>query len=525
MILALSLSSDVKSIGAYAGFAAIIGLALLVILYFAQARETRRLSDALEEHEARLRRAPPPTAAVVARPLATVAAPTPLAPPRPAAAPVAGAPAAGVPASPPTATVAVPGARRVAVTPAATIAAMPAATEDQAGETVTDVRPLQDGAATAPATPAAQAGASTIIRPAKTDDDAEAAGEPVADASSPSGDPAPPAEAPDPSPETPPSQAETAKPVAVSPDGPPASIPPAATAAGAAAAAVKPDLSDTTGEEATTVRRAPATARSDASGKDEPGEETTTVRPAAVPLVARPAATAEPIPAADRAQPDLSADDSEAVSSAGAPAEPPRPRYPPAPGERAVPVGATARIAGGGDGPTATLRRDRRPDSEEEHDDEGHHRLGSRGTLRLLAVAIVLVGVLIFVANQLLSGSSPSHPAPTGPVTSSGPAPATITVAVLNGTSSSGLASRVSSTLVSDGFKPGAINNAPSNHLAKTTVEYIHHADFDAALEVAHDLQLTSTQVTRANAATIAAATIAGRVPSVIAVIGTNYAQ
>jgi hypothetical protein len=43
--LALSISSEIKSIGAYAGFAAAVGLALLALLYFAQARELRRLTE------------------------------------------------------------------------------------------------------------------------------------------------------------------------------------------------------------------------------------------------------------------------------------------------------------------------------------------------------------------------------------------------------------------------------------------------------------------------------------------------
>src|ERR1019366_2826136 len=42
---ALSVSHFISSVGADAGFAAIIGLALLVVLYFAQARETRSLRD------------------------------------------------------------------------------------------------------------------------------------------------------------------------------------------------------------------------------------------------------------------------------------------------------------------------------------------------------------------------------------------------------------------------------------------------------------------------------------------------
>ena len=57
-ILAFSLQSEINKIGAYAGFAAIIGLALLVLLYFAQARELRRLSDWIDQEGDRLRSVP-----------------------------------------------------------------------------------------------------------------------------------------------------------------------------------------------------------------------------------------------------------------------------------------------------------------------------------------------------------------------------------------------------------------------------------------------------------------------------------
>jgi hypothetical protein len=50
---ALSIHSFVNSVGADAGFASIIGLAILVLLYFAQARETATLRDRLDEESAR----------------------------------------------------------------------------------------------------------------------------------------------------------------------------------------------------------------------------------------------------------------------------------------------------------------------------------------------------------------------------------------------------------------------------------------------------------------------------------------
>jgi LytR cell envelope-related transcriptional attenuator len=48
---ALSISHFVNSVGAKAGFAAIIGLAILVLLFFAQARETATLRDRADESE------------------------------------------------------------------------------------------------------------------------------------------------------------------------------------------------------------------------------------------------------------------------------------------------------------------------------------------------------------------------------------------------------------------------------------------------------------------------------------------
>src|SRR4051794_35800088 len=44
-VLAFSVTGQIEKLGAYAGFAAIIGLAVLSMLYFAQAREVKRLRD------------------------------------------------------------------------------------------------------------------------------------------------------------------------------------------------------------------------------------------------------------------------------------------------------------------------------------------------------------------------------------------------------------------------------------------------------------------------------------------------
>src|SRR5687767_9055170 len=45
LLLAFSLQDQVEKYGAYVGFAAFFGLAVLTLLYFAQARELKRLRD------------------------------------------------------------------------------------------------------------------------------------------------------------------------------------------------------------------------------------------------------------------------------------------------------------------------------------------------------------------------------------------------------------------------------------------------------------------------------------------------
>src|SRR6201991_4128445 len=84
VLLAFSLQDQVEKYGAYVGIAAFFGLAILTLLYFAQAREVKRLREwagraperaaeleqAVAEHAQEVRRAPAP--AVVAQPQRTV---------------------------------------------------------------------------------------------------------------------------------------------------------------------------------------------------------------------------------------------------------------------------------------------------------------------------------------------------------------------------------------------------------------------------------------------------------------------
>ncbi|MBV9917704.1 MAG: LytR C-terminal domain-containing protein [Solirubrobacterales bacterium] len=99
---AFSVHHFVNSVGAYAGFASLIGLAILVLLYFAQARETASLRDRaaewaqrveqLEAHLASvLRRQSQPAAPPATQAPAPGAAPAPSRAPLPTAAPATAA--------------------------------------------------------------------------------------------------------------------------------------------------------------------------------------------------------------------------------------------------------------------------------------------------------------------------------------------------------------------------------------------------------------------------------------------------
>jgi len=98
-------------------------------------------------------------------------------------------------------------------------------------------------------------------------------------------------------------------------------------------------------------------------------------------------------------------------------------------------------------------------------------RFAARATQPRVLVALGLVALLlagggIFVSEQLLSDNEERGPAATGAVD-----PASVTVAVLNGTSVNGLAGRVGSDLEAAGYELGAITSAVPG-LETTTVLY-----------------------------------------------------
>jgi hypothetical protein len=182
--LALSLSTDIKSLGEYAGFAAVIGLALLATLYFAQARELKRLGE-WAAREATRPRAPAPGPR----------APAPAPPPTPSpSAPIPAVAAAVAPVVEPAqrpvgpiVASAVPGVRRVKIpsagdaariapsTPAAALPpSEPASPETNTLPPTPAGEPLGDAVAAPPpqAVPLVAAPAPTrVVEPAPTDND------------------------------------------------------------------------------------------------------------------------------------------------------------------------------------------------------------------------------------------------------------------------------------------------------------------------------------------------------------------
>ena len=151
-------------------------------------------------------------------------------------------------------------------------------------------------------------------------------------------------------------------------------------------------------------------------------------------------------------------------------------------------------------------------------------------TLKLLLAAIVIVVALILVAEHVFGGTGKSTPPSSSQRTNSAtngsgaPAPATVTVSVLNGTHRANLASTAWAVLDKLGFRQGAITDAPVQDHRITFIAFTG-ANRPAALEVARDLNVASIHVhDTIDQATVAAATATGQAPpAVIVILGANY--
>ncbi|HKG04455.1 MAG TPA: LytR C-terminal domain-containing protein [Conexibacter sp.] len=263
------------------------------------------------------------------------------------------------------------------------------------------------------------------------------------------------------------------------------------------------------------------------------------VAAAASAVVASPAATPAPATAAGKApsQPAAPAP----VPAAPAPAPPaasnghsdtfppvppvrramPRPGARPAAGRRVPPRGPArpARPAGARPAAAAPLRARSAPSASPRGNESveaphGRRRLALLlGGLGLVAVAAIAVLVLSDGGNDSPSTPTASSNAPTQQTTpasrqttpaAAAPAHDRITVAVLNGTTTAGLASTVAATLTSDGFVQGPVTNASDQARSVTVVSYFggHEAE---AQEVAKTLNVPADAVQPIDADTEAA--------------------
>ncbi|MEY9952800.1 LytR C-terminal domain-containing protein [Leifsonia sp. EB34] len=147
------------------------------------------------------------------------------------------------------------------------------------------------------------------------------------------------------------------------------------------------------------------------------------------------------------------------------------------------------------------------------------------GWAALAVVVLVAAGIfgLSLVSGSISfhgSAASPSHSSGT-PTPTATPTPTivptvdpSLTVNVLNGTTTSGLGSKVADTLKTAGWKVGAVANADKQNLTQTIVYYSDAKNQAAALGVAQSLPGATTALTQDFAASGADLTV---------VVGSDY--
>jgi LytR cell envelope-related transcriptional attenuator len=418
-VLALSISGPLTDVGAVAGLVAILGIAVLSLLYFAQAREVKRLREwagrapeRAQELQERVAEQTGRTGTIPPQPARRVV-------PQPAGRPAGAAPAtaAAAPSAMAAGVAAKPGAAQPGAKPGA----------PQQPGTKPGAQPAPAGAPAANANPATP-GAATTAKPA----------------AAPGGQPATP-------------------PAATPGGGSPKPAAPAVPAAGTAAAA-NAGKANANASAASAPPRPPADAE----------------RPPASP-------TATP-PPARRPQPLRSTRPSASPRAAGAP---PRRRR--------------------------TVRE----------------RLGRRGAALVSALVLLLVVGGLLIATQGGGGTKPKPQAqntlgPASQATKTRTKPKSAqptvqrgntTVAVLNGTTTPGLAATVSDQLSRGGFKRGNVTNAADQQQSATAILYAPGFK-TAADEIASLLKLKSVKPIDPGTQAIA-----GSEAQVVVTVGTDRTQ
>jgi hypothetical protein len=163
---------------------------------------------------------------------------------------------------------------------------------------------------------------------------------------------------------------------------------------------------------------------------------------------------------------------------------------------------------------------------------------GGGGSRRIIGIALAALGIVAIVVVLLIvtSGSSTpksssSTPSQTTNATGAGKRtakrsavnPAAVTVAVLNGTNTTGLAARVAQNLQTEGYKKGAIQTASDQTHSTTVVGYLPDARADA-LAVAKSLKLKpgSVQAVDPAAENVACPTAGSCSANVIVTVGAD---
>jgi hypothetical protein len=543
-VIALSINGGIKTLGSYAGLAAVVALALLALLYFAHARELKRLREWIE-HEAQRPRAPaPPRVGVPAPAPASRPAPVPPSPgplgtgvaPAPATpllattvegvrrVPLPGAVAAGgtmvLPggASPNAAdatTINEPGGLDEAPSPASAPQAPRLVAERVAGQEPGSAHDVGEGLVIGRAKGVAIRLSDPLVSGRHARVAPDGGGVALEDLGSTNG--------------TFLNGAQLSAPAVLSNgdrirlgesefvyEDLPVAPPPAPTdMVGSAAAAGDgqevPPFEPGDGEEVLPPEQG-----------DDAGEAQGSS--AAVPLLATP------IPERTLGLEDQGAGEASSALPPlpPAPAAPPAPRPAPPAGTGAVrlPPAPITRMSRGG--PSGDGRADESPR-------QGRHLRGwdprlpggmAEGRRLMLAGIVAALAAIAVVVVLLGSGGPKRTPSSPASATSSATAPArsSITVAVLNGTTSTGLAGRVSKTLVTDGFAKGVVADAPSQTAATTTVGYTAGNKVPAD-EVARALRVGATRVVPVTSANDAAASSGGARPQVVVTIGVQHPQ
>jgi hypothetical protein len=148
--------------------------------------------------------------------------------------------------------------------------------------------------------------------------------------------------------------------------------------------------------------------------------------------------------------------------------------------------------------------------------------------LSLLAIGAIVAVLLVVTGAASNTRSSSSGSAATNALSTTSrkaPAvkPASVTVAVLNGTGAAGLARRTSLRLGAEGYREGAVATASDQTLTNTIVAYLpgHRAD---ALAVATSLKLRPSAVQPVDAGTqaVACPPPAACAADVVVTLGSN---